>query len=48
MAEIRKGLRDLIAHSPELQHAAVDVRTREERDKRLKRAEEEGAAVSRD
>ena len=41
MAEIRKGLRDLIAHSPELQHAAVDVRTREERDERLKRAEED-------
>ena len=39
MAEIRKGLRELIEHSPELQHAAVDVKTRTEREERLKRAE---------
>lgn len=38
---IGKGLAELIGHSSELQRAAVDVRTREERDERLKRAEED-------
>ena len=36
---IGKGLAELIEHSAELQHAAVDVKTRAERDERLKRAE---------
>ena len=36
---IGKGLAELIEHSAELQHAAVDVKTRAERDERLKQAE---------